>query len=49
MYGKDELIQMPRHQNVEIEWYIEETRQMRKRLDKNRRVKINRDITYVGG
>jgi hypothetical protein len=47
MNDKDELIQMLRHQNVEIEWLIEEVRLLRKRLDKRRRVNFNRVITYL--
>lgn len=47
MYDKNELIRMLQHQNVEIEWLIEEVRRLQKRLDKNRRVTFNRVITYL--
>ena len=47
MNDKDELLQMLQHQNGEIEWLIEEVRRLQKRLNKRRRVKFNRVITYL--
>ena len=47
MNDKDELVRMLQHQNVEIAWLIEEVRRLHKRLDKRRRVKFNRVITYL--
>ena len=49
MNDKDELVRMLQHQNVEIAWLIEEVRRLHKRLDKRRRVKFNKVITYLEG
>ena len=46
MNDKNELIRILNERNVEIEWLIGEVRQLRNRLDKRRRVKFNRVITY---
>ena len=47
MNDKDELITMIQTQTMEIKWLIGEVKQLRKRLDKSRRVKFNRVITYL--
>ena len=46
MNDKNELIRILSERNVEIEWLIGEVRQLCNRLDKRRRVKFNRVITY---